>query len=180
MEFFEKFTTQEAIETDFIGLSIQSNEVKHMNFNRTDQIMKTLVEAGKLASNKVYWSFEGYDDVPTEIYEIPAIRKWVHRFSKKYPYFLYFIEKDITDSYVPLLACLCDVQSVYLGEKLSPIEQFDNDINPFNAPKQMLQLTMVKEWKERLVFETKSLCEKLNDKEEFERLSIYFEQINTK
>lgn len=54
-------------------------------------------------------SFDGFNEDPREIYEIPEIRRFCTELDRHFPYWLYFLSTD--DSSLKMMAfCLCSVE----------------------------------------------------------------------
>lgn len=50
-------------------------------------------EAARLYREKVDIAFQGYDDHPEELFEIPEVRNYVYKLDEQFPFWLYFLSK---------------------------------------------------------------------------------------
>ncbi|MDH6674348.1 hypothetical protein M2277_005040 [Paenibacillus sp. LBL] len=100
--------------------TIEREEIESLNINNFVSLIhdcrKTM---GKSARQRVLPLFSGYDHIPDEVYEIKEIRQWVGMVFEKLPYLLYYISTEGQLDRL-LLACIMDVESLFVGEKLSP------------------------------------------------------------
>lgn len=160
MKFASRLTLKDIENNHFVGITIAKSDVEKYSFANIEKTMKVLDMAGKKARNKVMFSFDGYNDIPDEIYEIPAIRKWINRFAERYPHFLYYTTLDIGDGPVALLGAIGDVESMWQGKPiLAPIyyDKYED------VPKKQLRLTLSKEKQEQLIQGLKKYGEKVKD-----------------
>jgi hypothetical protein len=106
----------------FIYSVDKEGEILAMNYDGISQFIDTL---DKLGGRKSYSSaiimFDGYNDVPDELHEIPEVRRFVKGMFDRFPHLLYYINFEMEGHHV-LLASLLDFKQLSRGEKLSPIE----------------------------------------------------------
>jgi len=67
-------------------VGISKDEILTRDFRRIDELVKLLHECKTESRQKVMITFMGYDDTSQEIYEIKAIRLFVEKLFRKYPY----------------------------------------------------------------------------------------------
>lgn len=102
-------------------LNVEKSEVVHKQYESVAKILKMLKSN---PNGELLISFNGYDDVVDEIYEIPAIRKWVEKMFQKFPYILYyFTELSNYENARMLIACVSDVSSMIEGTKQEAFEK---------------------------------------------------------
>lgn len=160
MKFASRLTMKDIENNHFVGIAIAKSDVEKCSFVNIEKTMKVLDMAGKKAKSKVMFSFDGYNDIPDEIYEIPAIRKWMNRFSEKYPHFLYYTTFDIADGPVALLGAIGDVESMWQGKPIFAPIYYDKYED---VPKKQIRITLAKEIKDQLIQGLKKYGEKVKD-----------------
>jgi hypothetical protein len=96
----------------------KQEELFKMNFKGIDTFFNTLDSVGNKAIGNAMILFDGYNDVATELYEVPQVRKFVKELFNRYPYLLNYINFDI-EGHHSLLACLLDIEVMYKGERLT-------------------------------------------------------------
>lgn len=128
----------------YVFATIEREEIESLNINNFVSLIhdcrKTM---GKSARQKILPMFSGYDHIPDEVYEIKEIRQWVGMVFEKLPYLLYYIStEDQLDQL--LLACILDVETIFVGEKLSPDQLiFEQGVRrPEDLPKVPLKITI--------------------------------------
>jgi len=90
-------------------LAISKDEILTRDFRRLDKFIKLLQECKTKSRQKIMITFMGYDNTPQEIYEIKAIRLFMEKLFRKYPYILYFINNFESNAGL-LLACIADIK----------------------------------------------------------------------
>lgn len=73
--------------------------------------IETLEAVGRTARGKLMLVFDGYNDAPEEIYEIPEIRAWVAGLAEKKPHLFYFLAQEKQNLQV-VLACIAQVKKL--------------------------------------------------------------------
>jgi hypothetical protein len=96
----------------------KDSELLPMNFEGIDEFFRTLDKLGKKAIGHAIILFDGYDDITTELYEIPEVRNFVKKMFERYPHLLNYINFDL-EGHTYLLASITDVESLFVGEKLT-------------------------------------------------------------
>jgi hypothetical protein len=61
---------------------------------------------------RVSLMFEGYDDDPRDVYDIPEIRRYAKALDEKFPYWFYFVSLHVQSTLQVLALCLCRVVKV--------------------------------------------------------------------
>jgi hypothetical protein len=69
--------------------------------------------------------FEGYDDDPRDVYDIPEIRRYAKTLDEQFPYWFYFLCLGGGSTLQVLSLCLCRVVKVPGGSKPHP-DDFKN------------------------------------------------------
>lgn len=86
----------------------------HVEAGYTGQVQKALAvlrEHGAKVRQSMVFSFEGYDDVPDEVYEIQDVRRWCGKVVEKFPYIFYYLA-PFPGGLVEFTACLGDVEVI--------------------------------------------------------------------
>lgn len=96
----------------------KEEELFKMNFKGLDMFFASLDLLGSKGIGNAMVLIDGYNDVTTELYEIPQVRKFVKELFKRYPHVLNYINFDL-EGHTYLLASLLDVETAYKGEKLT-------------------------------------------------------------
>jgi serine/threonine protein kinase len=68
---------------------------------------------------RVTLAFEGYDDDPRDVYDIPEVRRYVVALDKAFPYLFYFVDLNL-DTIKVLALCLCRVVKIENGSRPHP------------------------------------------------------------
>ena len=76
---------------DIIFFSVSKRELLNKDYTRSENNIKILNEAGKLAKGKMMLTFDGFDFDKREIYEIPEIREYVKNVWDKCKHIFYFL-----------------------------------------------------------------------------------------
>jgi hypothetical protein len=121
-EFSLSRITKEQVLNGIIYFSIPRADVLNMNFKNIDNTFKVFRECKHRARGKIILTFSGYEYTADEIFEIPEIREYVTELLNRYSYLFYFLS-DIDNNSQIILACLCDIETVYLGEKKQTISE---------------------------------------------------------
>jgi hypothetical protein len=94
----------------FYNIMVSREDIERGNIQYTLKQFERIEKKKSKARTSSVILFDGYNDDPREIYEIPEIRSWIRRFLKQKPYFFYFIS-PVDTSYMKMwLFCLCDVK----------------------------------------------------------------------
>jgi|SRR5437764_4182838 hypothetical protein len=96
----------------------KEEELFKMNFEGVDMFFKSLDLMGDKAIGKAMILFDGYNEVATELYEIPQVRKFVKEMFRRHPQLLVYINFDLEGEKV-LLSCLFDVEAVNMGKRMT-------------------------------------------------------------
>jgi hypothetical protein len=75
------------------------------------RIIEALEAAGRAARGRLVLVFEGYDDIPEEIYEIPEIRAWTAGLVERKPHLFYFLARE-EQNLQTILACVAQVKKL--------------------------------------------------------------------
>lgn len=132
----------------------KEGETEKLNFEGLDKFFKTLDKLGKKAFGNAVIMFDGYNDIVTELYEIPEVRAFVKELFERYPHALNYINFDL-EGHKHLLTCLFDVQVMYFGERLTfaehekkygkftPMPRYDAYLNMPNKEIQRIKSAML-------------------------------------
>lgn len=125
-----------------IVFQVEKEDISTLSLERAEKTLSTLKETGKPARGALAIMFSGYDDIPDEVFEIPAIREWSAKFVDRNPEVFYFLNRELQSDQM-ILTTLCDVSSFHVGEATkSPEEYYKSGIDPMDLPKKQLQLSL--------------------------------------
>lgn len=96
----------------------KEEELFKMNFEGIDKFFMTLDLLGPKGIGHAMILFDGYNEVATELYEIPQVRKFVKEMFNRHPQLLLYINFDL-EGEKSLLACLFEVKMVEVKERLT-------------------------------------------------------------
>ena len=122
-------------------VGISKDEILTRDFRRLDEFIKLLRECKTESRQKVMITFMGYDDTPQEIYEIKAIRKFVEKLFRKYPYILYFINNFESNAGL-LLACIADIRMQVDVDRKPFMEYMGSKEKFINRPQQTVEISL--------------------------------------
>ncbi len=77
---------------------ISRKQVEAGDINSILNILNRLIESPEMAMahmEKVDIAFDGYNEISEELFEIPEVREFIHRLDEKFPYWLFFLSKDM-------------------------------------------------------------------------------------
>lgn len=105
-----------------IALDIPREATEAGDMKHLDIVIRQLELERNYAYKCLSITFNGYNDIPDEIYEIDTIRNWCVKAVNRYPHLFYFLTEEIgmgRDTFIP---CISDVESAFIGERKSPME----------------------------------------------------------
>lgn len=106
--------------------TVRRKDVKyHLNlFHKLDRNAKDY-------SNSVTLLFEGYDEDPREIYQIPEIREWVKLLLNKVPHLLYYL-CDFTESIKMMYLCVAKIKNISVFQNRKNCEmEFESELRDY-------------------------------------------------
>ena len=122
----------------------KDKELFKMNFEGLDLFFKTLDSQGRKGIGHAMVLIDGYNDVTTELFEVPQVRKYVKEMFNRYPHLLNYIDFDL-EGHHWLLASWLDMLAVHGGKKMT----FEEHIKKFGPhmpmPRFNIRLDMPKE-----------------------------------
>ncbi|MZK49026.1 hypothetical protein [Clostridium beijerinckii] len=98
---------EQVIKCDNICVSIGKYEVDNMDFERIDDVIEVLEQCGSKARGKMILTFEGYEYIDLEIFEIPEVRAYVKMLLEKHNNLFYFIS-NLEKNNINILSCLAE------------------------------------------------------------------------
>lgn len=101
---------------DLYVVEITREEIENKHVARVLDLLNAFLEPPLVreACEKVMVTVGGYDEDPREIWEFPEIRAFMVELDQKWPYWLYFLEKD-SDDLLAITHCLCDSEELGSG-----------------------------------------------------------------
>lgn len=113
----EGFVRADQIKGSLINFVISKREIENHDTYRIVGQLKELLKAGPAGKNSMMLIFDGYEDDPKEIYQIPEICIYVRAVFKKFPEMFYFLS---IESYTFAIMANCiftDLQQVDVADK---------------------------------------------------------------
>ena len=121
---------------DWLGVVISRRDVERLTIDSTlDTLQAALSDAEtvRLFQGRVDVVFEGWNDDPRELYEIPEVRTFLHRLDAEWPYWLYFLSTELETLRIVTL-CLCDAGKAGVGlAQISPTALSEFLMSHFDA-----------------------------------------------
>ena len=97
---------------DWLGVVVSRSDVENKDISATLGTLAGLLDADATVrrfQGRVNVSFDGFNDDPREIYEMPEIRDFCADLDAHFPYWLYFLSTE--DSSLKMMTfCLCRVE----------------------------------------------------------------------
>jgi hypothetical protein len=78
-------------------------------------------------SGRISLVFDGYNDDPRELFEIPEVRAYIKRLDQKWPYWFLFLSQA-DDSIKLLESCLCETIEVIPGVASIDLDQMEGSL----------------------------------------------------
>lgn len=157
--------------------SIDRKEVENKDFRGITKLIKTMQGMGNRSCQSVNLTFDGYDHVPDEIFEINEIRQYVKVLLQKYPDLFYYLSQNYTQCLQNIILCYADFETVFFGEKKAIADYPMEDIMNGNLPEQEVVITVspvkIEQWKK----EIRKTARKYNDISGGERVCEDLEKI---
>lgn len=94
-------------ENTFILMPIMREEIESQDVSRVEDFIKTMTKIGKPLRQKCGLSVSGYDHIPTELFEIQDVRKFIAKLFRRNPFLMYYIDVK-TGFHEWLLSTLAD------------------------------------------------------------------------
>ncbi len=114
---------------DHLFVVISKQEVDAGNTSATLTVLQRLLESPEIARSyceRVEVSFDGYNQTPLEIFEMPEVRDFVYQLDDQFPYWLFFCSKHgrgllaLTLCYVPPFL-RAEVRDRVFRERIGPL-----------------------------------------------------------
>jgi hypothetical protein len=118
----------------------KEEEVIKNNWKSLDDFFKILTRLGEHARQSCVITCSGYDDIPDELYEIAEVRKFVQKLFRRYPYILYYINRQVEGDHW-LLGCIADeVRAIVPQEHRLSASELAEKFGYRNIPQHQLSL----------------------------------------
>ena len=105
-------TLLDDVGVDWLGVAVSRSDVENGDTSATLGTLSGLLDTDATVRRfrgRVNVSFDGFNDDPREIYEIPEIRRFCAELDARFPYWLYFLSTE--DSSLKMMTfCLCRVE----------------------------------------------------------------------
>ena len=102
---------------DALGVVFSRQEVESLDITPALKALESLLfdaETVRMFQGQVGISFEGWDDDPREVYEIPEIRTFLHMLDAEFPYWFYFLSTEF-ETLRMVAFCLCHASRAGVG-----------------------------------------------------------------
>lgn len=77
---------------------ISKDYIDNHNFEEINSFYQQILDDPIKYENKIVLSIDGYDDDPRELYEIAEIRDYFSILDKLFPYWFYFLNKEVNST----------------------------------------------------------------------------------
>lgn len=77
--------------------------------------MAATADTARAFAGRVHIVFDGYNDDPREVYQVPAVRSFVMKLTEQFPHWFHFMNK-VDDSLLVILKCLTKPQPVVISD----------------------------------------------------------------
>ncbi|QRV11350.1 hypothetical protein JR311_20205 (plasmid) [Bacillus velezensis] len=111
-------------EKPFIVRHLSKREIVEKDFFQIEEALSVLSKIGKPLRGCLAITCGGYDDVTDELFEIMEVREYVREVFEKHPHIFYYISTDM-GNHKWLVQCLFDVETFFVGEKLTDRQVFE-------------------------------------------------------
>lgn len=108
-------------EFNFTVIVVDRKSVVYGNVNHPLKVLRDLEKSDLDLKGKIIITFEGFDDDPRDLFEVPEVRRWVSRLVKRKPHLFYFLSAD-TYTMLFILACLFEYEVVPSEEQVKMIK----------------------------------------------------------
>lgn len=92
---------------DYVQIIVPRDEIETGDITPTLAVLAPLLESKRTARafmERVCIAFDGYNDTTWELFEIPEVRDYVQALDRRFPYWLYFLDKR-TSSFDAMWRC---------------------------------------------------------------------------
>lgn len=92
---------------DYLNIVISRQEILSRDISIVMATLSQLLNNSKLAlhfKERVDITFDGYNDIPDELWEIPEVRNYVYELDRAFPFWFFFLSKNGSALYV-ILKC---------------------------------------------------------------------------
>lgn len=117
---------------------ISKEETEKCDLRRMVKNFENMRETGRNGKGTLVISFDGYDNDPREIYQIPEYKEYMVKLLTAVPYMFYYLLFDASVLF-PLILCLShselgiEVSLVQIIDKAT--KEFANSIGDYNPPR---------------------------------------------
>ncbi|WP_182102486.1 hypothetical protein [Niallia taxi] len=111
---------------DVVLAQISRSECEKLEFSHLTETMKIVESKGREGYKSFILAFDGWESDSSELYEIPAVRKYISEMVKRYPYIFYHIT-DMQSLDMLYLAALGDL-STFMKENTNQKAVYDVSI----------------------------------------------------
>lgn len=104
-----------------VAYHIEKEDIEKLNFKEFAKFIGLVTDIGPALKGSVALMVGGYDFDNRELFEIKEVRKFVGAMLKRYPYILYYTNREMeTESWI--LASYADYSSPLMNERLNAVE----------------------------------------------------------
>ena len=102
-EFFIKAQSENSLV--LVGCAITVEETKKMDTTRIKRMLQKLARIGAPARASLMWTFDGYDEEPVTLAEVPLVVDYVKKVVDEHPEVIYYCNPEL-NSYI--FTCICN------------------------------------------------------------------------
>jgi hypothetical protein len=102
---------------DWLGVVVDRSDVEKGDIMPTLDVLRSAMadaDTCRIFQGQVEMSFDGYNEDPREIYEVPEIREFLRALDSQFPYWFYFLSTE-SDTLRMVTFCLCSTRQLGPG-----------------------------------------------------------------
>lgn len=142
-------------------LLLKQEEIIHLQFERLLQVIDELDHRPDGGFSDLMLFIEGYDDAVEELYEIDKVRRYMNRFIRKVPHFLFYINPE-NGMREQILTSLSDFNKIAVGKLESPNAVLERGGDLKELGKHLISINMERAVAQELIDSTKNHAEKIS------------------
>jgi hypothetical protein len=159
---------------------ISKEYVLSQNIKPIEKLILSMLKYKDQVRGNLILQFDGYDSVPDEIYEIPEIRSYVSKVVQRFPYIFYYLSQ-LDNLHAQWLACLGDVEVVYIGELCKSPEEYRRiNITADELPQKGMHITLPAPLKEKITRQLTLVGRQFKDMENINPLVSWIRDFDEK
>src|ERR1700759_305201 len=111
----EKIPSIDIDPSSTITLVISKQMITEFDFSEIYPALMSIKSEPRKYFNRLFISIHGYDDDSREVYQIAEIRDYIQFLDKCFPYWFYFLNRDIPKkltSHRIIMTCVCQIDNL--------------------------------------------------------------------